>query len=167
MPASIEEITAQATAMVRAKTGDPGARVLAVEALPGHAGFGYSFMLDRTTSGGASGKLVLRVAPEGVRIAGPADVEALASMPGGYVLADTKVEGVLGGTGLPFDWSLVGKLATQRRLVLAGGLTPGNVATAIGACHPWCVDVASGVESRPGIKDMGLVKAFVEAAKGA
>jgi phosphoribosylanthranilate isomerase len=101
------------------------------------------------------------------RIAGPADVEALASMPGGYVLADTKVEGVLGGTGLPFDWSLVGKLATQRRLVLAGGLTPGNVATAIGACHPWCVDVASGVESRPGIKDMGLVKAFVEAAKGA
>jgi phosphoribosylanthranilate isomerase len=101
------------------------------------------------------------------RIAGPADVEALASMPGDYVLADTKVEGALGGTGLPFDWSLVANLATRRRLVLAGGLTPGNVAAAIGACHPWCVDVASGVESRPGIKDMGLVKAFVEAAKGA
>ena len=100
------------------------------------------------------------------RIGGPADVEALASMPGDYVLADTRVEGASGGTGLSFDWSLVAELATRRRLVLAGGLTPGNVVAAIGACHPWCVDVASGVESRPGVKDMGLVKAFVEAARG-
>lgn len=89
MPASIEEITAQATAMVRAKTGDPGARVLAVEALPGHAGFGYSFNLERTTSGGVSGKLVLRVAPEGVRIAGPADVVRQARIM--KSLADTDV----------------------------------------------------------------------------
>jgi len=99
-----------------------------------------------------------------VRIGGRLDVEAAASMPGDYVLVDAKVEGGLGGTGRTFDWSLVAKLATRRRLVLAGGLTPGNVAAAIEACHPWCVDVASGVESRPGIKDMGLVKAFVQAA---
>ncbi|HVN28410.1 MAG TPA: phosphotransferase family protein, partial [Candidatus Binataceae bacterium] len=89
MPASIEEITAQATAMVRAKTGDPGARVTTVEALPGHAGFGYSFILERTTSGGPSGKLVLRVAPEGVRIAGPADVVRQARIM--KSLADTDV----------------------------------------------------------------------------
>jgi len=89
MSASIEEITRQATAMVRAKTGDPGARILEVEALPGHAGFGYSFILERTTAGGPSGKLVLRVAPEGVRIAGPADVVRQARIM--KSLADTDV----------------------------------------------------------------------------
>src|ERR1700736_2263517 len=89
MSASIEEITRQATAMVRAKTGDPGASIKEVSALPGHAGFGYSFILERTTSGGPSGKLVLRVAPEGVRIAGPADVIRQAKIM--QSLADTEV----------------------------------------------------------------------------
>ena len=89
MPASIDEITRQATTMVRAKTGDPGARISEVTALPGHAGFGYSFMLERTTAGGPSGKLVLRVAPEGVRIAGPADVVRQAKIM--QSLADTEV----------------------------------------------------------------------------
>jgi len=74
MAASIEEITSQLTALVRAKTGDARASVLDIAPLPGHAGFGYSFILKRTTAGGPSGKLVLRVAPEGVRISGPADV---------------------------------------------------------------------------------------------
>jgi hypothetical protein len=89
MSASIEEITAQTTKMVRAKTGDPGARISEVSPLPGHAGFGYSFLLERTTSGGTSGKLVLRVAPEGVRIAGPADVVRQARIM--KSLADTDV----------------------------------------------------------------------------
>ena len=89
MPANIEEITRQATAMVRAKTGDPGARISEVAPLPGHAGFGYSFILERTTAGGPSGKLVLRVAPEGVRIAGPADVVRQARIM--KSLADTDV----------------------------------------------------------------------------
>jgi aminoglycoside phosphotransferase (APT) family kinase protein len=75
MAVSIEEIAAQITALARAKTGDPGAAIREVAPLPGHAGFGYSFVLERTTAGGPAGKLVLRVAPEGVRIAGPADVE--------------------------------------------------------------------------------------------
>jgi aminoglycoside phosphotransferase (APT) family kinase protein len=74
MPADIGQIGEQLTALVRAKTGDSDARALDVTPLPGHAGFGYSFTLQRTTAGGPSGKLVLRVAPEGVRIAGPADV---------------------------------------------------------------------------------------------
>lgn len=89
MPATIDEITRQATAMVRAKTKDPGARISGVSALPGHAGFGYSFILERTTAGGPSGKLVLRVAPEGVRIAGPADVVRQAKIM--KSLADTEV----------------------------------------------------------------------------
>src|SRR5579872_5815565 len=95
MPASIEEITAQATKMVRAKTGDPGARILEVSALPGHAGFGYSFMLERTTSGGPSGKLVLRVAPEGVRIAGPADVVRQARIMKSFADTDVPVPPIL------------------------------------------------------------------------
>jgi aminoglycoside phosphotransferase (APT) family kinase protein len=74
MAASTEQIAAQLTTLVRAKTADQGAAVRDISPLPGHAGFGYSFVLDRTTPGGVSGKLVLRVAPEGTRIAGPADV---------------------------------------------------------------------------------------------
>lgn len=89
MPATIEQITEQLTRLVRAKTGDSGAAVNSVSALPGHAGFGYSFVLERTTSGGPAGKLVLRVAPEGTRIAGPADVVRQAKIM--QSLADTEV----------------------------------------------------------------------------
>ncbi len=74
MAATIEQVTEQLTALVRARTGDRGARVRDLTPLPGHAGFGYSFVLERTTGDGPSGTLVLRIAPEGVRIAGPADV---------------------------------------------------------------------------------------------
>jgi len=88
-------------------------------------------------------------------------------MPGDYVMVDARVEGSLGGTGHTFDWTLVRGLASRRRLVLAGGLTPGNVAEAIASVGPWCVDVASGVESAPGVKDMGKVWAFVDAARRA
>ncbi len=89
MPATIEQITEQLTRLVRAKTADAGARVSDVSALPGHAGFGYSYMLERTTGGGPAGKLVLRVAPEGTRIAGPADVVRQAKIM--QSLADTEV----------------------------------------------------------------------------
>jgi phosphoribosylanthranilate isomerase len=102
-----------------------------------------------------------------VRIASREDVARARAMPGEYVLADAKVEGSLGGTGHAFDWSLVEDLARERRLVLAGGLTPENVARAVAAVRPWCVDVASGVESAPGVKDAGKVRAFIAAARGA
>lgn len=101
-----------------------------------------------------------------VRVAGPDDVARAAAMPGDYVMVDAKVPGALGGTGHALDWTLVADLASRRRLVLAGGLTPDNVAAAIATCHPWCVDVASGVESRAGLKDLGKVRAFVQAARG-
>jgi phosphoribosylanthranilate isomerase len=78
---------------------------------------------------------------------------------------DAKVAGSLGGTGKVFDWSLVVELAKRRRLVLAGGLTPSNVASAVAQVHPWCVDVASGVESAPGVKDLSKVRTFIEEAR--
>ncbi len=72
---NLEQIAEQLTPMVRAKTGDSGARVARVETLPGHAAFGCSFVVERSDAGATpSGKMVLRLAPEGVRIAGPADV---------------------------------------------------------------------------------------------
>ncbi len=71
------------------------------------------------------------------------------------------------GTGKVFDWSLAEDVPASLRLVLAGGLHPGNVAEAIALVHPFGVDVASGVESSPGHKDPRLVRAFVSAAKAA
>lgn len=101
-----------------------------------------------------------------VRVATAADVAIARSMPGDYVLVDAKVEGSLGGTGHAFDWSLVTALSASRKLVLAGGLTPENVTRAVEIVRPWCVDVASGVESAPGIKDLAKVRAFVAAVRG-
>jgi phosphoribosylanthranilate isomerase len=102
-----------------------------------------------------------------VRVATRDDVERARAMPGEYVLVDAKVDGVLGGTGHAFDWSLVVDLAARRRLVLAGGLTPENVTQAVEKVRPWCVDVASGVESSPGVKDPAKVRAFVQAVRAA
>ena len=75
-----------------------------------------------------------------------------------------------GGTGLLTDRAVVGEIIhkfPQKRFALAGGLTPRNVAEAISAVHPAAVDVAGGVECAPGVKDVGLVKAFVDAVRGA
>lgn len=102
-----------------------------------------------------------------VRVGGPADVAAADAMPGDYVMVDARVEGALGGTGRTVDWALVAPLAKRRKLVLAGGLTPENVRAAVAAVRPWCVDVASGVESAPGVKDARKMAAFVRAARGA
>ena len=99
-----------------------------------------------------------------VRIAAAADVELARGFGGDYLLADAKVAGALGGTGETFDWSLVRDLAQERRLTLAGGLTPENVAQAIREVEPWCVDVASGVEHEPGIKDREAVRRFIAEA---
>jgi phosphoribosylanthranilate isomerase len=100
-----------------------------------------------------------------VRVAVDEDVSTADATPGDYVMVDAKVEGALGGTGHVFDWGLVVGLAKRRRVVLAGGLTPENVSAAIRRVHPWCVDVASGVESSPGVKDMPRVRAFVKAVR--
>jgi phosphoribosylanthranilate isomerase len=71
------------------------------------------------------------------------------------------------GSGDVFDWSLAEGAPSHRRLILAGGLTPDNVADAVAAVRPWGVDVSTGVEDTPGRKDPRKVKAFIDAARGA
>ena len=112
-------------------------------------------------------RALLPHAYKAVRIASPADVAHARSFPGDHILVDAKVEGALGGTGASFDWGLVRDLARERSLTLAGGLHPNNVADAVRAVNPYCVDVASGVESAPGTKALAKVRAFVEAARAA
>ena len=72
-----------------------------------------------------------------------------------------------GGRGLAPDWDRVAKIAKSTNLVLAGGLSPDNVGEAIRIVRPWAVDVSSGVESSPGIKDPKLIAAFVAAVREA
>jgi len=104
-----------------------------------------------------------------VRIGDADDVARADRFPGEYVLVDAKVAGVLGGTGIRVDPALVAPLARRRKLTLAGGLEPDNVAEAIAAVGPWAVDVASGVEVKgnPRSKDVGAIRAFVAAVRNA
>jgi phosphoribosylanthranilate isomerase len=80
-------------------------------------------------------------------------------------LLDAYRAGVPGGTGETFDWALARERRSEVPLVLAGGLTPDNVATGIEQTRPWAVDVSSGVESAPGVKDPARVEAFVAAVR--
>ena len=81
------------------------------------------------------------------------------------MLIDAAVKGVYGGSGVTADWAAAAELAKKYPLLLAGGLTPENVADAVRQVQPWGVDVASGVESAPGEKDAGKMKAFVQAVR--
>lgn len=80
-------------------------------------------------------------------------------------LVDAAVAGRFGGTGKTGDWDGAAELARRYSLLLAGGLTPDNVAEAVARVRPWGVDVASGVEASPGKKDHAKVRAFVANAK--
>jgi phosphoribosylanthranilate isomerase len=82
-------------------------------------------------------------------------------------LFDTYTHSDKGGTGLAFDWSVIeDKPYVHDKLFLAGGLNPENIATAIEKVHPFAVDVASGVESSPGIKDPQRLRDFFKMARG-
>lgn len=91
------------------------------------------------------------------------DLGALAPSPGDTVLID----GPRAGSGRPFDWEGARGLRGLSNWVLAGGLDPANVAQAIARLAPPAVDVASGVESEPGVKDAGRLAAFMAAVRGA
>lgn len=96
------------------------------------------------------------------------DVRVAEAWPGDLLLVDAKGEGgTYGGAGHSFDWNLVRGLCARRRVIVAGGLRPDNVADAIQLLAPFGVDAASGVEppGRPGKKDPSLVQAFVANAR--
>ncbi|HIC89402.1 MAG TPA: phosphoribosylanthranilate isomerase [Anaerolineae bacterium] len=82
------------------------------------------------------------------------------------LLLDTYHPVLPGGTGRTGDWTLAARVARDYRVLLAGGLTPANVAAAVAQVRPWGVDVSSGVEAAPGHKDHAAVRAFVQAARG-
>lgn len=82
------------------------------------------------------------------------------------VLVDAHVAGLHGGTGQTAPWELLAEVDFGVPLILAGGLTPDNVAEAVRVVRPFAVDVASGVESSPGVKDAGKMRAFVAATRG-
>jgi phosphoribosylanthranilate isomerase len=83
------------------------------------------------------------------------------------LLLDTARPGQLGGTGEVFDWAALEALALPCPLIVAGGLNAGNVSTLLTQHQPWGVDVASGVESAPGIKDADQLRAFFAAVASA
>jgi len=83
------------------------------------------------------------------------------------LLMDSHEPGGPGGTGRAFDWKRIGQIGSQtgRPLILAGGLTPDNVRAAVRLVKPWAVDVSSGVEEAPGIKNAEAMRRFIEQAK--
>lgn len=107
-----------------------------------------------------------------VGLSGPEDLAALDlyQTVADQILVDAKPPkgaALPGGNGLAFDWRLLLGRAWRRPWMLAGGLTPENVALAIRSTNARQVDVSSGVESAPGVKDAGLIRAFIKAAAGA
>jgi phosphoribosylanthranilate isomerase len=101
-----------------------------------------------------------------IRVAGAHALSALASYEVQGFLLDTPTVGY-GGSGQTFDWELAAEVARELPIVLAGGLGPENVAEAVRIVHPWAVDVASGVERAPGVKDPERMRLFIDRAKEA
>jgi phosphoribosylanthranilate isomerase len=97
------------------------------------------------------------------RYALPATLQGEGSLPA--LLLDAYHPARRGGTGQAGDWQLAASLASQYPILLAGGLTPANVAQAVRIVQPWGVDVASGVEEAPGEKNHAAMRGFVAAAK--
>jgi phosphoribosylanthranilate isomerase len=99
------------------------------------------------------------------RIKDRESLRAMENFPADYYLVDSWAPGY-GGSGEPFPWNWLEGLNAEK-LILAGGLHTGNVAEAIRLIRPYGVDVCTGVEARPGVKDHERLKAFIAAAKGA
>ena len=107
-----------------------------------------------------------------IGVAAPYDFAAAAPYDGvaDFLLIDAKPpkDAVLpGGNGLAFDWRLARRFSPKRPWLLSGGLDSGNVAEAIASAGVFGVDVSSGVESAPGVKDEMKIRAFIAAARGA
>ncbi len=102
-----------------------------------------------------------------LRIKDGMDEEAFGAYQVAALLLDAYVPDQFGGTGKRCDWDLAARIAARQRIILAGGLTPGNVADAVRQVHPYGVDVSSGVERKPGRKDPDKVAMFIRMAREA
>jgi len=102
-----------------------------------------------------------------IHVASAADIHAAEAFRTDFHLFDRRGNGLWGGSGESFDWSLLASHGSEVPAMVAGGLRPDNVAEAIAVTHPYAVDVASGVESEPGRKDHAAMTAFFEAAQAA
>jgi phosphoribosylanthranilate isomerase len=101
-----------------------------------------------------------------VRIASGADIRAAERFHTDFHLLDASAPSAFGGTGRTWDWRLAAQRRSHVPLILSGGLDPENVAEGIAEVRPWAVDVASGVEAEPGVKDPAKVEAFMAAVEG-
>jgi phosphoribosylanthranilate isomerase len=129
---------------------------LSIVQLHGDEGPAFAHEVARRT-----GAKVIKALP--VRLA--SDVVAIQAFHTDFHLLDTHRDGERGGTGETFDWRMLSRRRSEVPLLLAGGLNADNVAAAIEAVRPWGVDVASGVESAPGVKDHEKMKAFAAAVR--
>lgn len=101
------------------------------------------------------------------RIKGPGDLDSVGSYRAGAYLLDTFKAGLPGGTGETFDWEIALEAKKLGRIILSGGLNPENVLEAVRHVNPYAVDVSSGVEKSPGVKDSSLIRRFIEELKKA
>lgn len=102
-----------------------------------------------------------------VSVGDPFSLEAVSAVPAGVtVLLDAHDPVRRGGTGRTIDWSAAAAAARTRPVILSGGLTPHNVRSAVETVRPYAVDVSSGVESAPGVKDETKLRAFFAALQG-
>lgn len=99
------------------------------------------------------------------RVKDASSLDAMADYPVAACLLDAWSPAARGGTGTTFNWDIAAKVAANQAIILAGGLTPDNVAEAIASVKPYAVDVSSGVESAPGKKDAGLVARFIRSCR--
>jgi phosphoribosylanthranilate isomerase len=117
--------------------------------------------------------MVRRPVMKAFGIAEASDLQALGPYAGGvdHILLDAKpphtTDALPGGNGISFDWRLLNRLDPRLFFMLSGGLNPDNVAEAIRLTKPQAVDVSSGVESGPGLKDPARIEAFIRAARTA
>jgi phosphoribosylanthranilate isomerase len=102
-----------------------------------------------------------------VRVEKEADLERIGLYRVSAVLLDSKIKGRFGGTGEHFDWRLAIKAKGLAPIILAGGLRAENAREAITSVRPFALDVCSGVESSPGVKDLEKIRAFMAEVDGA
>ena len=122
-----------------------------------HGDEGPSFCMEATRRTGC--KVI-----KALRVRSAADIQAAEAFRTAFHLFDAHRPGRAGGTGETFNWELLAGRRSDVPMILAGGLRPDNVAEAIAVARPNAVDVASGIESSPGIKDHELMAAFADAA---